>query len=111
MLGKLIIGERKIESIENSRGHTSGQGLSYLQVDGINFLVGLCSDMWSLQGVSFSKKYPKENLFVFESNSLFHNNPWFFTNLYAWHRVHAYSAGVRMITVPNDSPIWVIDAR
>jgi len=110
-LGSVMIGSRDIERVGMTRNFNAGNGVVYTIVNSTLIGFGLCSDLWSQEGIWVSQKHPGSTIFILQSNSLFHENPWFLTNLYAWHRVHAYASKTRVVAVPNDSPLWVVDGR
>lgn len=110
-LGGLMIGSRDIERVGMVRNFHAGTGVAYTNFGSEFIGFGLCSDLWSQEGIWVSQKHQGATIFILQSNTLFHGNRWFLTNLYAWHRAHAYSSQTRVVSVPNDSPIWVVDGR
>lgn len=108
VLAKVFIPSKKIDTLTLTRNYSAGTGLQELQLNGESFIIGLCSDFWSREGMQFSKKSQASTAFVFESNTLFHNNSWFLINLYAWHVIFAKTTHKKLIAVPNDSPAWII---
>ncbi len=108
IVARLFISSSKIELLEMNRDYDSGFGLQEIKLDGEVYIVGLCSDFWSREGVSFAKNSKAKKALVFESNSFFHGNKWFLINLYAWHVMFAKTTHKDLISVPNDSPAWIL---
>lgn len=110
-VGVSLLNNEDMYRVSRQRDYTPGKGVINLPLGGEDILTGLCSDVWSYEGLATTSKHKNQTLFIPQSNSIFNMNPWFLTNLYAWHNAHAYSSSLRIVSVPNDSPIWVIDAR
>lgn len=107
----LFLSHENLNTILKKRTRDSGTGLREIAIDGELYVVGLCSDFWSREGISFARASQAKKAIAFESNSFFRNNKWFLINLYAWHTFFAKATGKVLISVPNDSPIWIIDGR
>jgi hypothetical protein len=107
--GALFLSDENFTKVITRKQRDSGRGLQEKWINGELYVVGLCSDFWSREGIAVAKKSQARKALAFESNSFFRNNRWFLVNLYAWHTYFAKSTGKTLVSVPNDSPIWVIN--
>jgi hypothetical protein len=105
---QLTNGDQIANSLFQNGEFKSGRGLQEIIIKGKTYIVGLCSDFWSREGIAFSKNSQARSAIIFESNSRFHSNKWYLINLYAWHTLYAKTSRKDLLSVPNDSPIWEI---
>jgi hypothetical protein len=115
-IGSAFLGE-ELEALERDRGYSSlkgKSGVAEVDIDGYRFFVALCSDAWSY--VSLVHLFGRSgevatDMYVLQSNTLFHSNTWFLNNLYAWHKLLANSRNITLFSVPAASPLWKVDQQ
>jgi apolipoprotein N-acyltransferase len=112
-IGSIFL-DGELEALERDRGYSSlkdKSGVAEVDVDGYRFFVALCSDAWSYTSLMHPFDRSGEgatDMYVLQSNTLFHSNIWFFNNLYAWHKLLANSRNITLFSVPTASPLWKV---
>ncbi len=110
LLGDFLFLGDHFESLKEMREYsvTTLGGPKSITLDGYSFLVALCSDAWSKPSGRFFSQTKEEDIYIIQSNRIFHGNKWFLVNLFAWHTSLSVLYDKNVIAVPRDSPLWAI---